>query len=355
MMRSRAANQLAALIVILIAGSYCSRWPRATFSTRRPTGPMRSSLFSLCAVIFLQCRSRRRAHIAITILGDRCADPARRHLWRSLLAAASAANCFAVFWISASETWVQFRDGALTVATYRDSQVVDIDFHRLGLLSSALYFPTRGARPRFRRHRRRWSRNDMVASDRRRARCCCSCSSLDCRLWSACLNSQSDRLAGADRHSRLRHVAPTVCSRRRPTARSRLCRSSSSWARSCSAPGAMKTLLNSLDRLVGGKFAAGNSSCASCCRPSSGRLSGAAMAVAGLLGHPLFCRPCPFSADSTGACPAGTIIAGACLEPDHSAKRALAWVRRDDRQRLSRLYAHRRHSWAIVLLIGDVP
>ena len=94
--------------------------------------------YLLCAVIFLAMPSRRAAApIAITIFVDRAA-PARRHLWRALLATISAATCFAVFWISASATWVQFRDGVLTVATCDPKWWISI-FIAYGLLS-ALYF-----------------------------------------------------------------------------------------------------------------------------------------------------------------------------------------------------------------------
>ena len=42
-------------------------------------------------------------------------DPARRRVWRMAIALISAATCFAVFWISAGETWTQFRDGVLEI------------------------------------------------------------------------------------------------------------------------------------------------------------------------------------------------------------------------------------------------
>ena len=139
---TRGGYQLAALIVILIAGSYCYEVAARYFFNVPTDGANALVAYLLCAVIFLAMpeQTRRRAHIAITILVDRCADPARRHLWRSLLAAVSAATCFAVFWISASETWVQFRDGVLTVATYEIPKWWISIFIAYGLLSSALYF-----------------------------------------------------------------------------------------------------------------------------------------------------------------------------------------------------------------------
>ena len=97
--------------------------------------------YLLCAVIFLAMpeQTRRRTHIAITILVDR-ADPDGADLWHMLIAIVAAATCFAVFWISASETWSQFRDGVLTVATYEIPKWWISIFIAYGLLSSALYF-----------------------------------------------------------------------------------------------------------------------------------------------------------------------------------------------------------------------
>jgi hypothetical protein len=45
-----------------------------------------------------------------------------------------------VFWISAGETWTQFRNGVLTVATYEIPKWWISIFIAYGLLSSALYF-----------------------------------------------------------------------------------------------------------------------------------------------------------------------------------------------------------------------
>ena len=149
---TRGGYQLAALIVILIAGSYC---------------------YEVAARYFFNCADRHgrmplvvlsalRRHLPGNAGADAPprphrdhdtgrplpTDPARRHLWRSLLAAVAAATCFAVFWISASETWAQFRDGVLTVATYEIPKWWISIFIAYGLLSSALVLPARGARPR---------------------------------------------------------------------------------------------------------------------------------------------------------------------------------------------------------------
>ena len=71
---------------------------------------------------------------------DRCADATRRHLWSALLARFREARCLAVFWISASESWAQYRDGMLTVGIYEIPKWWMSIFIAYGLLSSALYF-----------------------------------------------------------------------------------------------------------------------------------------------------------------------------------------------------------------------
>jgi TRAP-type C4-dicarboxylate transport system permease small subunit len=138
---TRAGYQLAALIVILIACSYCYE-VGARYFFNAPTSWANTLVsYLLCAVIFLAMpeQTRRRAHIAITALVDR-ADPTRRRLWRMSIAAISAATCVAVFWISAAETWTQFRDGVLTVAAYEVPKWWISIFIAYGLLNSALYF-----------------------------------------------------------------------------------------------------------------------------------------------------------------------------------------------------------------------
>ena len=138
---TRGSYQLAALIVILIACSYCYE-VAARYFFNAPTSWANAVVsYLLCAVIFLAMpeQTRRHTHIAITVLVDR-ADATRRRTWQMLIAVIAAATCFAVFWISASETWAQFRDGVLTVATYEIPKWWISIFIAYGLLSSALYF-----------------------------------------------------------------------------------------------------------------------------------------------------------------------------------------------------------------------
>jgi TRAP-type C4-dicarboxylate transport system permease small subunit len=138
---TRGSYQLAALIVILIACSYCYE-VAARYFFNAPTSWANAVVsYLLCAVIFLAMpeQTRRHTHIAITVLVDR-AGATRRRIWQMLIAVIAAATCFAVFWISASETWAQFRDGVLTVATYEIPKWWISIFIAYGLLSSALYF-----------------------------------------------------------------------------------------------------------------------------------------------------------------------------------------------------------------------
>jgi TRAP-type C4-dicarboxylate transport system permease small subunit len=140
-MITRGSYQLAALIVLLIGCSYCYE-VGARYFFNAPTEWANAVVsYLLCAVIFLALpeQTRRRVHIAITSLVERAA-PASRRVWHMAIAAVSAIACFAVFWISAGETWTQFRDGILTVGVYEIPKWWISIFIAYGLLSSALYF-----------------------------------------------------------------------------------------------------------------------------------------------------------------------------------------------------------------------
>jgi TRAP-type C4-dicarboxylate transport system permease small subunit len=138
---TRGSYQLATSIVLLIAGSYCYE-VAARYFFNAPTDWANAVVaYFLCAVIFLAIpeQTRRHAHIAITILVDRI-GPEWRGVWQTAIAAVSAATCFAVFYVSAGETWAQFRDGVLTVATYEIPKWWISIFIAYGMLSTALYF-----------------------------------------------------------------------------------------------------------------------------------------------------------------------------------------------------------------------
>src|SRR5687767_10984302 len=110
-MITRGGFQLAALIVILIACSFCYE-VAARYFFNAPTAWANALVsYMLCAVIFLAMpeQTRRRTHIAITVLVDRAGATGRR-IWRIVIAGTAAATCLAVFWISAGETWAQYRD-----------------------------------------------------------------------------------------------------------------------------------------------------------------------------------------------------------------------------------------------------
>ena len=138
---TRSGHKLAALIVILIAVAFCYE-VGARYFFNAPTSWANALVsYLLCPLIFLAMpeQTRRHAHIAITVLVDRTEKKWRR-LWRILISAIAAATCLAVFWISANETWTQFRDGVLTVATFEIPKWWLSIFIAYGLLSSALYF-----------------------------------------------------------------------------------------------------------------------------------------------------------------------------------------------------------------------
>ena len=283
--------------------------------------------YLLCAVIFLAMPGRRAAApIAITIFVDRAA-PARRHLWRALLATISAATCFAVFWISASATWVQFRDGVLTVATckipsggYRSSSPTDCSVVRC--ISCA-------KRSTPIRPRRRSSRNDMVDPHRgRRAPLLlllfvAGIPAFVCFLILNLIGLLA--LTGTAGFGMFANSIFTTATNGTLAAVPLFILMGEIMFRS----GAMKTLFDALDRLVGQirgrQFVL-------CILLSAilGALSGAAMAVAGLLGRSLF--PTMVQRGYDRRLSAGTIMAGACLDP--IIPECSRGHYRDDRQRL---------------------
>jgi TRAP-type C4-dicarboxylate transport system permease small subunit len=138
---TRGGYQLAALIVLLIAGSFCYEVAARYFFDAPTSWANAVVSYLLCPVIFLAMpeQTRRHSHIAITIMVER-ANTSWRRIWRISIAAVAAATCFGVFWISAGETWTQYRDSVLTVAAYEIPKWWISIFITYGLLSSALYF-----------------------------------------------------------------------------------------------------------------------------------------------------------------------------------------------------------------------
>ena len=138
---TRRGYQLAALLVIIMACSYSFEVVARYFFDAPTEWANAIVSYLLCAIIFLALpeQTRRRAHIIITLLLDR-ASPALRGVWIALLAAVSSGTCLAVFWISAAESWAQYRDNILTVGVYEIPKWWTSVVIAYGLLSSGLYF-----------------------------------------------------------------------------------------------------------------------------------------------------------------------------------------------------------------------
>jgi TRAP-type C4-dicarboxylate transport system permease small subunit len=138
---TRLSYQGATLIVLLIAGSYCYEVASRYFFDSPTEWANVFVSYALCALIFLAMpeQTRRHAHIAITVLADR-ANPAQKRQLQIGVAIVSALACLVVFYICADETWIQFRDGLLTVATYEIPKWWISIFMAYGLLSTTLYF-----------------------------------------------------------------------------------------------------------------------------------------------------------------------------------------------------------------------
>jgi TRAP-type C4-dicarboxylate transport system permease small subunit len=138
---TRGGYQLAALVVMLIAGAYAFEVVARYFFNSPTEWANAIVSYLLCAVIFLALpeQTRRRAHITITMLMDR-ADPAMRRIWTGLLALVSGGTCLAVFWVNAGESWAQYTNGILTVGVYEIPKWWTSVVIAYGLLSSGLYF-----------------------------------------------------------------------------------------------------------------------------------------------------------------------------------------------------------------------
>jgi TRAP-type C4-dicarboxylate transport system permease small subunit len=97
--------------------------------------------YFLCASIFLAAPelTRRRAHVAVTILSDRASPGVRAGLHRVVLAAGAGA-CLLATWITANATADQFAMGIDTISAYPVPKWLVSIFIPYGMLSSGLYF-----------------------------------------------------------------------------------------------------------------------------------------------------------------------------------------------------------------------
>jgi C4-dicarboxylate transporter DctQ subunit len=97
--------------------------------------------YFLCASIFLAAPelTRRRAHVAVTLLSDRASPGLRAALHRVVLAAGAGA-CLLATWITANATADQFAMGIDTISAYPVPKWLVSIFIPYGMLSSGLYF-----------------------------------------------------------------------------------------------------------------------------------------------------------------------------------------------------------------------
>jgi TRAP-type C4-dicarboxylate transport system permease small subunit len=97
--------------------------------------------YLLCAAIFLAVPelTRRRAHVAISLLLDRL-RPDRTIVLNRIIRVAGAAACLLAAWFTGNATLDQFRQGIDTISAYPVPKWCVSIFIPYGMLSSGLYF-----------------------------------------------------------------------------------------------------------------------------------------------------------------------------------------------------------------------
>jgi TRAP-type C4-dicarboxylate transport system permease small subunit len=131
----------AAAVLGAIAFSFCYE-VAARYLFSAPTSWANAFVsYLLCAAIFLAVPelTRRRAHVAISLLLDRL-PPAQAAVLNRIIRAASAAACLLATWITANATLDQFFLGVDTISTYPVPKWCVSIFIPYGMLSSGLYF-----------------------------------------------------------------------------------------------------------------------------------------------------------------------------------------------------------------------
>jgi TRAP-type C4-dicarboxylate transport system permease small subunit len=130
-----------AAVLAAVAVSFCYE-VTARYLFAAPTSWANAFVsYLLCATIFLAIPelTRRRAHVAITLLLDRL-PPARALLLNRTIRAACALACLLGTWISANATFDQFSQGIETISTYPIPKWWVSILIPYGMLSSGLYF-----------------------------------------------------------------------------------------------------------------------------------------------------------------------------------------------------------------------
>ena len=138
---TRVSFAASAIILALIAISF-SYEVVARYFFGAPTSWANAFVaYFLCASIFLAAPelTRRRAHVAVTLLADRVSPSVRAVLNRIVLAAGTGA-CLLAAWITANATADQFTIGIDTISAYPVPKWLVSIFIPYGMLSSGLYF-----------------------------------------------------------------------------------------------------------------------------------------------------------------------------------------------------------------------
>jgi len=136
-----ASFMAAACVVAAIAASFCYEVAARYFFSAPTSWANAIVSYLLCAAIFLAVPelTRRRAHVAITLLPDRLAPPQARLLARAI-ALAGAAACLLAAWFTGSATIEQLQAGIDTISAYPVPKWWVSIFIPYGLLSASLYF-----------------------------------------------------------------------------------------------------------------------------------------------------------------------------------------------------------------------
>jgi TRAP-type C4-dicarboxylate transport system permease small subunit len=131
----------AAAVLGAIAFSFCYEVTARYFFAAPTSWANAFVSYLLCAAIFLAMPelTRRRAHVAISLLLDRMSPKSALVLNRSIRAA-SAAACLLATWITANATLDQFSSCIDTISTYPIPKWWVSVFIPYGMLSSGLYF-----------------------------------------------------------------------------------------------------------------------------------------------------------------------------------------------------------------------
>jgi TRAP-type C4-dicarboxylate transport system permease small subunit len=131
----------AAAVLGAIAFSFCYEVTARYFFAAPTSWANAFVSYLLCAAIFLAVPelTRRRAHVAISLLLDRLPPKSAVALNR-IIRAASAAACLLATWITANATLDQFNLGIDTISTYPIPKWWVSVFIPYGMFSSGIYF-----------------------------------------------------------------------------------------------------------------------------------------------------------------------------------------------------------------------